>query len=193
MNLTVKMRGICPMLQHNGRLANPIDPHTRAMKALTSKRTKTDDDLVQIMVTEARGGCWETPDGLLGLPTAAVWRSIYDAAKAYKLGEQIKRALLFDDPDYVDPLIIDGESHSCDIWVKDPDHIDYRPAKVMGRKVMRARPLIPAGWESEHTFELLDDVLDARDLAPVLERSGRLVGVGDWRPTYGRFEVEVMA
>lgn len=189
MEITITLTGICPMLQHNGRLANPIDPHTRALKELTAKRTKTDDDLIRIMATEARGGCWETPSGLLGLPTAAVWRSIYDSAKAFKLGEQIKRALLFADPEYVDPLLIDGETQDCDIWVKDYDHIDYRPAKVQGRKVMRARPLIPAGWESTHTFELLDDVIDGRDLTPVIERAGRLTGVGDWRPTYGRFEV----
>lgn len=189
MEITITLTGICPMLQHNGRLANPLDPHTRALKALTAKRTKTDDDLMAIMLTEARGGCWETDDGLIGLPSAAVWRSIYDASKAFKLGEQIKRSLLFADADYVDPLEVDGQVHEADIWLKDHDHIDYRPAKVMGRKVMRARPLIPAGWKSTHTFELLDDVLDSRDLVPVLERAGRLVGVGDWRPTFGRFEV----
>jgi len=190
MNLTITLTGTCPMLQHNGRLANPIDPHTRALKALTAKRTKTDDDLVEIMVTEARGGCWETPDGQLGLPTAAVWRSIYDAAKAFKLGEQIKRSLLFADPTHVDALIIDGDTHDCDVWLKDDNHIDYRPVKVKTSKVMRARPLIPTGWQSTHTFDLLDDVMDARDLIPVLERAGRLVGVGDWRPTYGRFAVD---
>lgn len=189
MEITITLTGICPMLQHNGRLANPLDPHTRALKALTAKRTKTDDDLMAIMLTEARGGCWETDDGLIGLPSAAVWRSIYDASKAFKLGEQIKRSLLFADADFVDPLEVDGQVHEADIWLKDNDHIDYRPAKVMGRKVMRARPLIPAGWKSTHTFQLLDDVLDSRDLVPVLERAGRLVGVGDWRPTFGRFEV----
>lgn len=191
MNITVTLTGLCPMLQHNGRLANPIDEHTQALKALTSKRAKTDDDLVLIMLTEARGGCWETHDGLLGVPTAAVWRSIYDAAKAFKLGEQIKRALLFDNPEHVAPLRIDDEWHTCDIWLKDRGHIDYRPAKIMGRKVMRARPWIPAGWQSTHNFELLDDVMDARDLVPVLERAGRLVGVGDWRPQYGRYAVSV--
>lgn len=190
MNITIRLTGISPMLHHNGRLANPIDPHTRALKALTGKRKKTDEDLVEIMVAEARGGCWETRDGLLGLPTAAVWRCLYDAAKAFKQGENIKRALLFDDPEHVDALVVDGRTHECDIWVKDHDHIDYRPVKVQGRKVMRARPLVPAGWQSEHTFDLLDDVLDARELAPILERAGRLVGVGDWRPTYGRFDVE---
>lgn len=190
MNITVTLTGICPMLQHNGRLANPIDEHTRTVKALTSKRKKTDDDLIDLMIAEARGGCWETHDGLMGLPTAAVWRSIYDAAKAYKMGENIKRALLFADPEYVDPLIIDGETWECDLWVKDSDRIDYRPVKVQARKVMRARPWIPAGWQSTHTFELLEDVIDPREMAPILERAGRLVGVGDWRPTYGRFSVE---
>lgn len=176
-----------PMLQHNGRLANPLDPHTRALKALTGKRTKTDEDLVAVMRAEARGGCWETEDGLLGVPNAAVWRAIYDAAKAFKRGEDIKRALSFEDVTM--PLFVDGATHTCDEWVASPGNIDYRPAKLMGKKVMRARAKVPAGWVSKHTLELLTDVMDARDLVPIVERAGRLVGIGDWRPIYGKFVV----
>lgn len=191
MKIQLDLTGAKPMLQHNGRLANPLDQHTRQLKALTGKRKKTDDDLVSIMLTEARGACYETSEGLLGLPTAAVWRSIYDAAKAFKLGEDIKRSLSFEDS--TEPLLIDGKNVTCDDWIASPDRVDYRPVKVSGRKTMRARPLIPAGWQATFYFDLLTDVLDARDLAPVLERAGRLVGVGDWRPIYGTYSAEVSA
>lgn len=189
MKLVLTLTGIRPMLQHSGRLSNPIDPYTQRLKALTGKRKKTDEDLVAIMQVEARGGCWETPDGLLGVPNAAVWRSLYDAAKAYKRGEDIKRALLLDDD--TAPLLLDGKSITCDKFLGDASHIDYRPVKIQNRKTMRARPKVPSGWKSTHTFELLSDVIDPRDLAPIVERAGRLVGIGDWRPTYGTFTMEV--
>lgn len=188
MDLKLKLTGLRPMLQHNGRLANPLDPHTRALAALTSKRKKTDEDLIIIMQTESRGACWETADGKLGLPTANVWRCIYDAAKAYKLGEDVKRALSFED--VTEPLLVDGQEVSCEEFLT-PENIDYRPVKIMGRKTMRARPRVRK-WSSIHMLSLLEDVMDPRDLVPVLQRAGRLVGIGDWRPIYGTFEVEVI-
>jgi hypothetical protein len=183
------LTGTRPMIQHNGRLANPLDPYTRALKELTGKRRKTDDDLVNIMQVEARGSCWENEDALLGIPNAAVWRCIYDAAKAYKRGEDVKRAVVVADETM--PLLFDGSTVSCDVWLKEPEHIFYRPAKVTSRTVMRARPIIPVGWVSTHEFDLWTDVIDPRDLVPILERAGRLVGLGDWRPTYGTFTVAV--
>lgn len=189
MELTLELTGTKAMLMHNGRLANPLDPHTRALKALTGKRSKTDEDLIAIMRTEARGGCWETADGLLGIPTGAVWRCIYDAAKAYKQGENIKRALSFDD--VTEPMLIGGQAVQCDEYLKLPEHIHYTPVKLQGKKTMRARPLIQ-GWKTEHRFELLEDVINPRDIAPILERAGRLVGLGDWRPIYGTFEASVI-
>lgn len=189
MKLTITLTGIAPMLQHNGRLVNPVDPHTQALKALTGKRKKTDEDLIDIMQTEARGGCYETTEGLLALPDAAVWRSIKDAATAFKRGRDIERALISDHA--MVPLFIEGRNWTCDEWLSDPKRIDYRPVKVGTSRVMRSRPLVPEGWSSTHHFELLEDVIDPRDMLPILERAGRLCGVGDYRPSHGRYMVEV--
>jgi len=189
MQIVLTLTGTKSMLQHNGRLANPLDPHTRKLSSLTGKRKKTDDDLYAIMQVEARGGCWETEDGLLGVPNAAVWRSIYDAAKAFKLGEDIKRSLNFEDTTV--PIEIDGGKVTCDEYLEDSSHIDYRPVKVGTRKTMRARPLVKAGWTSTHSMDLVESVMRVDDLGPVLERAGRLVGIGDWRPTYGTYTMEV--
>lgn len=190
MNIELHITGTRPLLLHNGRLSNPIDPHTRALKALTGKRKKTDEDLIEIMLTEARGSAYETPDNLLGFPTQNVWRCIYDAAKAYKQGENIKRALLAEDT--IEPLYVDGADVDVDVFLKDPEHIDYRPVAVQRARTMRARPLVK-NWSCAHRFELLEDVLDPRELVPILERAGRMVGLGDWRPTYGGFSCSVKA
>lgn len=177
------------MLMHNGRLANPLDDYTRALKALTSKLKKTDEDIWQIARIEARAGCWETDENLLGVPTAAVWRCFYDASKQFKLGTTVKKALYFDD--VVQPLLVDGGKVACDDFVSDFANVDYRTVKVKTATCMRARPKIQAGWETTHSFELFDDVLNERDLISVMESAGRLYGLGDWRPTYGRFVVDV--
>lgn len=190
MKLTLHLTGERPMLQHNGRLANPLDPNTRALKALTAKRKKTDEDLVDIMRAEARGALYETPEGLVGLPTQNVWRSVKDAATAFKRGRDIERGLIGSDE--VEPLLIFGEKVDAVAFLADPANIDYRPVVVQRARTMRARPLV-RGWSTSHTFELLEDVIDPRDMVPILERAGRLVGVGDWRPTYGTFSCTVEA
>lgn len=189
--LTVQLAGTKPMLLHNGRLANPLDPYTRDLAAISKKRNKTDDDRFNMMAIEARGSCYETTDGLLAFPTANVWRSIYDAAKAYKLGVAIKRSLHFDDVN--EPLYVDGATVNIDDdrWLQYPDTIDYRPVKVGTAKTMRARPLIPNGWVTTHRFGLNEKEIDADSLVPVLHRAGSMIGLGDWRPTYGTFTAKV--
>lgn len=188
MRLTIHMTGTRPMIQHNGRLADPINPHTRALKELTAKRKKTDKDLIDIMKTEARGGIYETADGFVGLPTQNVWRSVKDAATAFKRGRDIERALLA--ADEVEPVLVYGEKVTVDDFLADPNNILYRPVVVQRARTMRARPIV-RGWSCSHSFELLTDVIDPRDLKPILERAGRLVGAGDWRPTYGTYTCEV--
>lgn len=190
MEFRVKLTGTKPMLQHNGRLANPVDLYTKRLKQLTSKRKKTEEDLVAIMQVEARGGCWETTDHKLGLPTAAVWRSIHESAKMDKLGKTIERGLSYEDS--CQPILVNGIEQKCDDFVADPTRIDYRSVKIGTSRTMRARPLIPAGWESVHTMELMTDLLDFESLIPLIHRAGKLYGVGDWRPIYGTYEAEVL-
>jgi hypothetical protein len=174
---------------HNGRLANPVDPYTRALKALTSKRSKTDDDLSAMMAVEASGASYETPEGYIGLPDANVWRSIQESAKAYKRGADVSRAVIYD-PEHIAPLAIDGEVVKVDDFLKRDDAIDYRPVGVNGRTVMRARPII-RNWSSHHDFEVYDDIVMVEDLRRFAERAGRLQAVGDHRPQYGRFTATV--
>lgn len=189
MEIDITLTGVRPMIQHNGRLANQLDPYTRRLAAITKKTKKTDEDWATIMQIESRGSCWETPDGILGVPTEAVWRSLYNAATAFKRGEDIKRSLLFDDE--VRPLLVDGEQVTCDDFLRDPENVFLKVVVIGRNRTMRARPRVPTGWQTTHRFELLTDVIDARNLAPILERAGRLVGIGDWRPRYGRYEIAI--
>lgn len=174
------------MLLHNGRLANPLDQHTRAIAAVAGKTKKTMEELARLAQLEARGGMYETAEGALGLPVANVWRCLYNAAKAFKLGESVKQALI---PTIeVVPLLIGGDAIACDDYIgADSERLFYVPVVIKRNRTMRARPKIPAGWEATVSMILLTDVLQAESLKPVIERAGRLVGLGDWRPLYGTF------
>lgn len=56
--------------------------------------------------------------------------------------------------------------------------------------VTRSRPAMKAGWKAQlQMMVLLPEYIRPDDLNDVLVNAGRLIGVGDFRPTYGRFNV----
>jgi hypothetical protein len=72
----------------------------------------------------------------------------------------------------------------------DWDYLDERRVTIQRAGVTRVRPAMLAGWEA--TFELLvqtPEYISPDDLQDVLVQAGRLVGLADFRPTYGRFAV----
>jgi hypothetical protein len=185
--LEIKLVGTRPVILHNGRLANPIDKHTKFLKSLTGKRKKTDDDLVRIMFAEARAGAYETEENFLGMPTVNVYGCIFEAAKAFKLGKMTKLALRYEEK--VEPLLVNGEKVDVEGFTNDIKNIDYRAVCVSRARIMRSRPIV-RNWSTTHTFELNDKIMDKREFVNILERAG-LMGVCDMRPTYGTFKVEV--
>ncbi len=70
------------------------------------------------------------------------------------------------------------------------DYLDSRRVMVQRNGITRVRPAFLAGWRA--TFEV--EVITAEYIPPhllhaVLSDAGRLVGLGDFRPSYGRFAV----
>ena len=70
------------------------------------------------------------------------------------------------------------------------DYLDKRRAVVQRNGVNRVRPAMHKGWRV--TFELqviLPEYITREVLGAAITNAGRLVGIGDFRPTYGRFQV----
>ena len=45
--LKFRFESVSPLLQHDDKMANPFNDYTKRMKAISSKRKKTDDDLME--------------------------------------------------------------------------------------------------------------------------------------------------
>lgn len=72
----------------------------------------------------------------------------------------------------------------------EPDYLDRRRVCVMRAAVTRVRPALNAGWSA--TFQLMvqtPEYISPQTLNGVIVDAGRLVGLGDFRPSYGRFVV----
>lgn len=70
------------------------------------------------------------------------------------------------------------------------DYLDKRRVMVQRNGINRVRPAMRAGWRV--TFDLmvvLPEYVDRQALRETIEAAGRLIGVGDFRPTFGRFGI----
>ena len=70
------------------------------------------------------------------------------------------------------------------------DYLDKRRVTVQRSGITRIRPAMTKGWKAEFEFQvLLPEYIDTALFHDVLTQAGRLIGIGDFRPTYGRFMV----
>lgn len=70
------------------------------------------------------------------------------------------------------------------------DYEDKRRVVIQRSGVNRTRPAMKAGWKAEfQLMVMLPEYISRSDLQDVISNAGRLIGLGDFRPTYGRFNV----
>lgn len=187
MRFRITITGTAPMLMHNGRLANPLDPSTQALKTLTAKRKKTDDDLIDIARAEFLGGLYIDPDVGPYVPGENIERVILDAAKLTKNGMNVKRGLFIETD--VNPIAYHGPRTAEGLW-EDENFRLIRTVRNQQNRVSRCRPMF-TDWRTSAEGTLDESVLDFRTLAAIVEQAGAYVGLGDWRPRYGRFTAEL--
>jgi hypothetical protein len=61
---------------------------------------------------------------------------------------------------------------------------------VQKSRIIRIRPMIPTGWTMAFDLEFDEGIVNPKNLMKAMTDAGSLVGLGDWRPKFGRFLVE---
>jgi hypothetical protein len=187
-SLSFSIKGTYPLMFHNGRLADPLNHYAKAMKEITSKRKKTDADHQALYDLEWEGSLYVNDQNQVIIPGINIEAAFIEGAKKQRLGPAFKAGFLCDE-DF--PLKHDGPK---DIEkLKSMDRFrDKRGVKVNGSRVIRCRPIFGSGngwWGLDFTVQYLPDVLNESQVRSTLDIIGRLVGLGDHKPKYGRFEV----
>lgn len=77
------------------------------------------------------------------------------------------------------------------------DYLDSRRVTIQRNGITRQRPAFNSGWEATFQFVVnLPEYVSPAFFHDVLTLAGRAIGVGDFRPTYGRYQIvsfEVLA
>ncbi len=182
--LNFKIVGTAPLLMHNGQLASPQNSWARAMKKVSSKRAKTDADYDEMARLEFLGGLY-LAGGEPCIPGNNIRGTLIgkgSAARKMKMGRQ-GAAGLFITENF--PLLYEGPRDPHEMW-ESGDFILQQIVCVGQARVLRTRPIFRE-WAAQIRVEFNDTILDANNIVQWFDVAGEEVGLGDYRPTYGRF------
>jgi hypothetical protein len=70
------------------------------------------------------------------------------------------------------------------------DFEDRRRVTIQRNAITRCRPAMKPGWRAEFDILVnLPEYISPQCLNDLIQQAGRLIGLADFRPTYGRFQV----
>lgn len=179
--------GSTPLLMHNARLSNPLDPFAKAMKRVTSKRVKTDDDHEELARLEFAGSLYHDPELGPFLPGQNFERCLVDAARITKAGKKIERGVFVTSD--VNPLSYKGPRAADPLW-QDENFRHSASVKVGTSRVTRTRPCFRS-WAADCEGHFDPAVISLAELSEIVAAAGEMIGLGDWRPRHGRFIAQV--
>lgn len=197
MNITLRITGTTPLLMHNARLSDPLDPYTRELAVATSakkgKGNWTEDREMEVARLEWTGGLYYDPELGPYMPGTNLARSLAQAARITREGKNIERGLVI--LDVACPLDYDGPRDLDGLW-KQEEFRSRMPVKVGMQQVVRTRPRFHQ-WSFTADALLDTEILEFEALRRIADAAGRLAGLGDYRPSaphggpYGRYEARV--
>lgn len=146
-------------------------------KAAKNSKAKKSDDIESYV--------WRNDAGDLCIPGEYVRQSIIHAAK-YRQDPRSPRKSAMD----LFKAGVVSLTQLATLGKIDWDYLDTRRVTIQRQGINRTRPAMKAGWKAEFELQVLTpEYIDQNFLYDVLAMAGRLVGVGDFRPTYGRFNI----
>lgn len=198
-SLTVTLTGTRPMLMHNIRLADALNPYTQRLADLQKdKKRKGADKLAVIREVERvewEGGLYHTqtepgqkPDPGPYIPDGWIQRSLTEAARLTRDGKNVERGVQIRSARH--RLEYDGPRDLDEMW-RAGTFKDRRMVTVARARVPRVRPVFAEGWKARVEFLFNSAVVERASLVEWIEGAGLYIGLGDARSIgYGRFEVK---
>ena len=165
--------GVAPIL-FNRWSVEAVAEKAAAPKGSASKKT----DNVESKV-------WRTAEGELAIPGEYFRQSIIGAARFRQDPRSPRKSAM----DLFKAGVVSLDD-LCLLGSKTWDFLDQRRVTVQRAGITRTRPAMLAGWKCSFSAQVLvPEYISHAMLNETFQQAGRLVGVGDFRPSYGRFQV----
>ena len=179
-----EIKGLAPLMTKNGQTCDPLNEHAKAMKEISKKRVKTEEDYEALSRLDWFGALYLNDDGRPCIPGENIEAMFISAAKKSKQGPQAKAGILSDG---LWPIIYAGPK-DMDALYDTRKFIDRRSVKVSQSRVMRTRP-IWREWSLKFEVSYMADIFNKSEVVALLKVAGEIICLGDYRPKFGRFEI----
>ena len=185
--MKVKLTGISPLILHNNQMVDPLNPYAKEHDKIKNKRNKTEADHEMLGKIEFFASFYLL-DGKIVIPQKVLRATFINGAKKDKRGPLAKSGVFFPKPS---ELIYNGPKTVEELWEAGEPWVFRHPARVQQGTVIRTRPKFDE-WKLIVEFEYDPEIIDENAVLVAWEKAGRFVGMCDWRPQFGRFEVRKM-
>jgi hypothetical protein len=169
----VEIQGVCPIMFHRWNCES-VASKSAAKKGSAEK--KTDDVESYVYRNDA---------GELCIPGEYLRGAIIHAAKFQQDPRSPRKSAM----DLFKASIV-SLTDLATLGAKDWDYMDKRRVVIQRNGVTRCRPAMKEGWKA--TFILmvnLPEYIDETLLNSTIQAAGKLIGLADFRPSFGRFNV----
>ena len=172
--VAVAVEGVAPLLFHRWS----VEGNEAKRQAAKNSRARTQDDIETYL--------YRCPDGTIGIPGTYLKAAVANPQGAAKFRPDPRSPRKSALDLYRAGVVVMNELAS--LGVREPDYLDRRRVVVQRSGITRTRPAMQPGWRAEFEVTVvLPEYIPPADLHEVVSMAGRLVGVGDFRPAYGRF------
>lgn len=170
---TFTLEGVTPILWHRWNTES-VDAKAAAKKGSTAKKT---DDVESYVYRDEKGK--------IAIPGVYVHGAMINAAKFRQDPRSPRKSAMDLYKAAIAPL-----TELASLGKANWDFIDARRVTVQRAGITRRRPAFNAGWKATFDFSvLLPEYVAPMDFLDILTLAGRVIGLADMRPTYGRFAV----
>lgn len=187
-SIKFRITGTTPLMLNNPQTVNPMNHFTKELKAITSKRNKTDEDQDEIFHLKFLSCCYLNKKGQYILPSNNIWTSFWEAAKEFRLGKKFEESVVV-----VDDALLKFADNGCspeELWQNHADkYVDIRNVGIKKSQVTTARFIIPE-WSLEGELVFDENQLNKSEVWLSMTNAGLRKGVGTYRRYYGRYKIE---
>lgn len=170
MKAKVTIQGIAPLLMHRYPLEEAGEIKRRG-------EIPSHEEECEKAMYRNEEGCY--------IPSSWISAMLVQAGSKFRKGKSTYKDIMktvIVEPDEIPLLRKDGNRY---------DTYDEKlvvPAVVQRQRIVRARPKFNS-WKASFEIAFDEKLVKPEDMKAILDLGGSTIGIGDWRPKYGRFEV----
>lgn len=177
-SVRMRLQGTQDILFHRW---NDEDVQAKAAAKKGSEEKKRDNPEAYI---------YRNDEGFICIPGRYIVRAVVEAGRNFqdprsskKMAKDLVQAAVMAN-EILSPILVKGEP------TQEWEYDDRQRVCIMRSAITRTRPAFKKGWEVDFTLiSLVPDLITPEFMRKLVDYAGLLGGLGDFRPTYGRFRV----